>query len=415
MHVLILDDAEQTDLGFMKKAALELGFHVEATSDPDQFRRAAHENRPDFQVVDVKLPALRQRPGFSNGPELVAVTAAEGPHIPTVFLTNYKGDCDQFVAALDPRLIATTVEKPVSASPTDWQDRLRDGITTIKAKPGFDEPQRLDMPVAELLSNFFRLSPDELAELDEDQRDQLESQVSTELHAFLRSAWNACDADWLILQQIEEAVLITNRGGDSEFPNSNMIAELETKRESPVLIAGRPRVIEELAPVGPVECPPGRDGRDWRRYPFVRLIVGSGSRDFHLDTGSPDSYISREFLDSVVSFPSGRSKRTVVTDLGGREEVLSQLPVSVELHVSGPHGNTALSVLLQVVKNWTNTRILNPKCKGGLCPDSLDGQCGRRLGLIGRDLLYSADDVVWHFNPSNSQFYAVPPISEIDD
>lgn len=415
MHVLILDDAEQTDLSFMKKAAVDLGFEVDATSDPEEYRKAVQVRKPDIQVVDVKLPALRRRQEFSNGPELVAVAAAEGQHIPTVFLTNYKGDCDQFVAALDPRLIATTVEKPVSASPTDWQDRLREGISTVQAKPDFAEPQQLTMPAAELLSDFFSYLPEDLGRLGDEVRDQLERQVTVELGAFLRSAWNACDADWMILQQVEGCVLITNRGADREYPSATTIADLEARRHSPVLIVGRPRVVEELAPVEPMECTPARDGRDWRRYPFVRIIVGSGVRDFHLDTGSPDSYISREFLDSVVSLPSGKPKRTIVSDLGGREEVLAQLPVSLDMHVSGPHGNTALSVLLQVVNDWTRTRLFNPQCSGGRCPDSAEGQCGRRLGLIGRDLLYAADDVVWHFNPANSQFYAVPPIPDVDD
>jgi FixJ family two-component response regulator len=409
MNVLILDDAERTDLVFMEKAAAALGFDVQATSDPAVFRAAARDRKADIQIVDVKFPELKQRVGCSNGPELVALAAAENTHVPTVFLTNFKGDCDRLVSGLDPRLIATTIEKPASASPTDWRDRLDEAIATIKAKPDFDQPKQLGVQVSQLASSFFRLSPREAQALSEGELDELEIDTTKELHPHMKSAWEVCDADWMMLQRIDGSVLVTDRGHDKEIPSLKLIRHAETDRDSPALIIGRPRVIEEMNPTAPVDCTPSSNHRDWRRFPFVRLIVGSEAREFHLDTGSCDSYISREFLDSAMSIPSGPSKKTVVSDLDGKEEVLNQLPVYVELHVSGPQGNTALSVLLQAVKNWQRLMLLNPKCRSARCPGSAKGQCGRRMGLIGRDILYSVEGAVWHFDSRTGQLYAVPP------
>ncbi|MGH9640859.1 MAG: hypothetical protein ACRD3Q_00390, partial [Terriglobales bacterium] len=154
-------------------------------------------------------------------------------------------------------------------------------------------------------------------------------------------------------------------------------------------------------------CTPDLKSHDWRRYPFVRLVFPGGERDFHLDTGSSTSYISREFLAANTEMPRLRPKRHVVSDLSGRELTVSQLPVNLGLHVSGPDGNVELSVMVQAVKDWRRATLLNPPCEGQRCPGSLERQCGRRLGLIGRDMLYRHSQGGWQFDTESGQFYAL--------
>jgi hypothetical protein len=403
MQVLIFDDAEHTDLVAMAQAANALGYEVDCTADPGGFRDAARTRRHRLQIVDYAIPKAPDTIGLRDGPDLVALNAAEFINLPTVFLTNYPPDCEGRLAECDPRLVATVVEKPASTDPEAWCQTLDRAINVLSSCPEYDHTQLLGVPLAALESEFFKLSPAELQAFDEEARDELETQVSIELHNHLQSVWEACAEDWVMLQRVDESILVVDRGDDDKLPSIDAVRALEAERDSVALIMGRPTVLEE----GPalVHCTPPQ--KDWRRYPFVRLIVGNGQRDFHLDTGNPESYISHEFLKRFVTVPTLTHKRTIVTDLNGNQDAQAQIPVDVELHVSGSRGNVALSLRLQAVKNWRAARLLNPSCSGQRCPQSSEGQCGRRLGLMGRDMLYAFDHGVWQFDPRTGQFYAV--------
>jgi CheY-like chemotaxis protein len=398
MNVLVLDDAE-TDLDAMACAANALGHQVDSTTRPEEFRDMARDRSRDIQVVDCRLP------GWS-GPELVAITGAESRHVPTVFLTNYAPDCERDLADFDPRLISTTVAKPPGPSGEDWQELLGEAIDELASRPSFEDPEPIGVSTSELRSDFFSLPPGEVDSLSEDVRDELEGRVTADLHRPMLSAWDACADDWLMLQRVDDTVMITDRGGDDELPTIDAVHETELDRSSPALIMGRPAVLEETTG-GLVDCSPESKNHDWRGYPFVRLIFPDSECDFHLDTGNPISYISREFLAENAELPRVRPKSTIISNLFGREDTVSQLPVDLGLHVSGPDGNVELSVRLQAVKNWHRATMLNPGCSGQRCPGSLHGQCGRRFGLIGRDVLYRHSGGVWHFDPDKGQFYAL--------
>ncbi|MGP8240361.1 MAG: hypothetical protein ACLQQB_01140, partial [Solirubrobacteraceae bacterium] len=319
------------------------------------------------------------------------------------YLTNYAPDCVSRLGECDPRLVATVVEKPASTAPQAWCQTLDRAINVLSSHPDYDHAQLLGVPLVALQSEFFRLSRADLQALGEEARDELETQVSLELHSHLLPMWEACAEDWVMLQRVDESILVVDRGNDDALPSIDAVRSLEAERDSAALVMGRPTVLEE----GPalVHCTPPQ--KDWRRYPFVQLIVGTDKRDFHLDTGNPESFISHEFLKRCVAVPTLTPKRTIVTDLRGNQDAQAQIPVDVDLHVSGSRGNVALSLRLQAVKNWHGARLLNPSCSGQRCPQSSDGQCGRRLGLMGRDMLYAFDRGVWQFDPQTGQFYAV--------
>lgn len=400
MQVLILDDAD-TALRAAADATDSLGHDVEGTTDPAEFRDAARRHQPDIQIVDFSLPEMEEQLGLRDGPELVAVDAAEFGHVPTVFLTDFPPDCTERVAELDPRLLYTIVEKPMETSPEAWREPVRRAIAEIQAQPSFGSKSRLGVSTSALEASFYRLSPSDLHALTEDERDEIETDAVLELHEHLLPVWEACDEDWLMLQRLGETIIVTDRGVDDTLPTEDSVRNVEVMRGSGALVLGRPTVLEET---GVIDCTPRKHDKDWRRYPFVRLIVAEDERDFHIDTGNPESLISREYLSDNVALPPLRSKRRVVSTPDGVCDVQKQSPVDVDLHVSGPDGNVPVSMRLLAVKDWHQSN-LNAACEGQLCPRSADRQCGRRLGLMGRDLLYRFDSGIWQFDPRSGRFY----------
>jgi CheY-like chemotaxis protein len=388
----------------MNKAATELGYQVDCTDDPSRFLDISRSHPPDLQIVDHKLPGIEDKIGIRDGLELVAVSAAESKHVPTVFFTNWSGDCVKRLEEFDPRLVAAMVDKPMHHSQAKWRTKLAEAIDNLTAQPSFEQPEPLGIPTKCLESEFFAMSPAKLHALPEDSRDALEIKASDDLYEYLSSAWEVCDDDWLMVCRVDDVILIIDRGTDAELPTVEAVRDLEVERDSGVMTIGRPAFLEEVGTLPAVKCTP-KEPRNWTRYPHVRLIVGPNERDFHLDTGSAKSYISREFIAASLGAPTGNPKPSKIWNLGMSETRLQQ-PVEIELYVVGPRGNVRLSLAMQAIKNWKQFDMLNPPCLGQLCPESEGSQCGRRLGLIGRNLLYAVSKGTWQFEPASGQFYA---------
>lgn len=405
MRLLLLDDATKTDLVAMEQAATSLGHDVVCTHDLDAFLATARQQRNEIEgyVVDFSIPDSRDTPGLRDGPDVVSLDAAESYPIPTMFLTNYPPDCDRRLNECDPRLIATVVAKPTKSSVTAWAEAMQSGFSELNRAGSNDQPESLGIPLDSILSPFFGMSPQELLNVPDAERDRLEIAAAGEIHTALGPIWRACADDWLMLQAVDGVVLVAGRGSDDSLPTIDSVQDIEFDRAAPALVVGRPSIIEEL---GLIDCSPPRY-KNWRRYPFVRLIVGTDQREFHLDTGSPTSYISLEFVEAHIEMPRVKTKRSNLGNLGGQEETISEIPVDVPLHVAGPRGNVALDVRLSAVKDWHTASILNPRCDEQKCPRSSGGQCGRRLGLIGRDTLYTYLTGVWQLDPITGQFFAV--------
>ena len=402
--IYIVDDEEDTDLQLAEQAARELGYTVAACGDPGAFRRTRSADR-FIQIVDYALPQIDEPGGLRNGPELVAVMAAESGPTPTVYLTNFPPDCRKRVAELDPRLIHTVVAKPDNPQVADWVERLAPAIDEMRERAGDGPVDPLGVPVKALKARFFHLPARQLHELSEAAREELEAAANLELHDHVVDVWDATSADWIMFQRVGGTVLVMARGEDRNLPTVDELLDVEEDRGWGALVTGRPALVEEISTTELVTCTP-LGHKDWRRYPFVRLAIGSFQREFHLDTGSHFSFISRELLDDAgIEMPRRKAKSRVVGDLSGRRDALSQLPVEVSLHVDGPRGNVGISLQLQAVKGWQRAKVLNHPCTGQGCPGSSGAQCGRRLGLMGRDLLYELAEGSWRFNPATGQFY----------
>jgi CheY-like chemotaxis protein len=405
VNVLILDDKKDSDLALMRDAAIELGHQVTSTDDPAEFLSASETKHPDLLIVDHNLPGIEQQVGMRDGLELVALSAARSAHVPSVLFTNYTGDCSQRLSEFDPRLMATMVQKPLGHSKQDWLHKLGAAINSVTSDVAPKHPPRLGVPVAELNSSFFKLSPSELHTLSEQGREELEIEASDELHPLLTSAWEACEDDWLMVLRIGGTVMIVDRGLDATLPTIDSIRETELDRTSGILTIGRPMFLEETGVLTPTDCTPAPP-RNWARYPHVRLIVGPHERDFHLDTGSARSYISHDFVVDALQVPLRNPKPSKIWNLGSSVTRMQQ-PVDLDLHVVGPKGNVRLSLTMHAVRRWRSFKMINPPCIGQACPDSFKDQCGRRLGLLGRDLLYSVPEGDWAFDTESGQFYAL--------
>jgi CheY-like chemotaxis protein len=404
VEALILDN-KSANLRQMCSAAEELGHTVSATGDPREFLDLARRRQPDLQIVDFKLDGIEQQVGIRDGLELVAVSAAESVHVPTIFFTNFSADAEGRLGEFDPRLVATMIQKPVGDAQGDWREKLAKAIHHLAAAPSFNHPEPIGLSPPEMRSRFFFCPVSELHCLSEDARDELEIEVTEELLPYLESAWPACEDDWLMVSRVDDAILVVDRGADRDLPTVEEVRDMEAERDAGILTVGRPTFLEE-AGGGPVSCTP-KEPRNWRRYPYVSLILGGQTeREFHLDTGAPRSYISREFVleatDVILKNPSpGRISNF------GESVVRQKQSVKLPLHIAGPHGNFSLSLSMEAIKNWHEFEMLNPWCSGERCPRSNQGQCGRRLGLIGRDLLYELQSGVWQFDPATGQFFAL--------
>jgi len=404
VEALILDN-KSANLRQMCSAAKELGHTVCATGDPREFLDLARRCGHDLQIVDFKLEGIEEQVGIRDGLELVAVSAAESKHIPTVFFTNWSGDAEGRLREFDPRLVATMMQKPLGDAQGDWREKLARAIHNLATAPSFEHPEQIGLAASEMRSRFFSCPVSELHELGEAARDVIEIEATEELLPYLESAWPACEDDWLMVSRVDDAILVVDRGPDRDLPTVDEVRDMEAEREAGILTVGRPSFLEE-AGGAPIACTPG-EPRNWRRYPFVSLILGGRTeREFHLDTGAPRSYISREFVlettDVVLKNPSPGQISNF-----GESVVRQKQSVELPLHIAGPHGNFSLSLTMEAVKNWHEFEMLNPWCSGARCPQSDRGQCGRRLGLIGRDLLYGLESGVWQFDPATGQFFAL--------
>lgn len=406
MQVLILDD-KKVDLETMVDAAEALGLDVRSTQDPGTFREAAGAGEHDLQIVDHKLDLPVDVPGAGDGPGIVALSAAMASNVPTVMLTNFTPDCEAHLAKYDPRLITTVVPKPALRTVAEWRAQLEPAIEEVTSRPAPDRGELLGVSLAENPTPFFDLQPNALKALDEDSRDDLESAAGLGLHSAMQPIWAACDDDWLLLQRSEDTVLVVDRGHDNRLVSDEAMAASEADRGSVALLIGRPTMLEETASL--IDCAPGMHN-DWRRYPYVRLIVGSDEREFHLDTGSNTSFMSLDYLKARLGLRPRRTKVSIVEVPDGRAASQFEIPVDVDMHVSGASGgNIQVSLQVRAVRKWSRGSMLNPPCAGQLCPDSEHGQCGRRLGLMGRDLLYAFEHGLWQFDPSTGRFHAESP------
>ena len=406
LRIVILDDDRDAALKLAQRATVDLGHIVDVTADPAEFRELVLSERYDLQIVDHRLPNAEASVGLRDGPSIVAVTAAQGAHVPTVFLTQWATDCADRVNEFDPRLVCIVIEKPTVTDIDTWTAQIHLAIDRVGAHVPDHLPETLGVPLSDTDSDFFKLSVRCLHALDEEDRDDLEAEVSQELYDRLDPVWSACDADWLKLQRFGDAIMVIDRGSDSELPTEEEVLEGEEDYGSGSLIVGRPMVVEEVGSI----CTPAASGKDWRRYPFVEVTINKRAQQFHVDTGSFYSFIGRDFLrDSGVPEPRTRWMARSVRDSSGRGDTQFHKPVTIPMLVDGPVGHVELAVHIYIVKHWRSMgNVLNHPCVHQRCPGSVDGQCGRRLGLMGRGLLYHLEHGVWHFKPDSGEFVPVP-------
>jgi hypothetical protein len=124
--------------------------------------------------------------------------------------------------------------------------------------------------------------------------------------------------------------------------------------------------------------------------------MNGSERDFHLDTGSPRSYISKEYLDSCnVQLPDRAPMNATIRNLSGRRRTQQMVPLTIAVTVRGNFYSAPIQLDAHAVSAWGTNEMLNPPCEDGRCPDSSGTQCGRRLGLVGRNALYALNDGQW--------------------
>ena len=118
-RLLIIDDL-QTVLTTVKKVAEEIGYRVEATRDPEHFKKSVRDFAPDLILMDVIMPE-------EDGLELLRYLAAQKVSTPILVISDYGPQLLNTVAkmgtALD--LNVRSVQKPLG--PSGWRELLACG------------------------------------------------------------------------------------------------------------------------------------------------------------------------------------------------------------------------------------------------------------------------------------------------
>jgi len=114
--LLAIDDL-QTVLTALKKVAEEIGYQVEATQNPEQFKNLVRSFAPDLILLDVIMPG-------EDGLELLRYIAQNKVMAPVILIRDYGPELLNTVTKMGSALglNVRAVQKPLG--PSSWRDLL---------------------------------------------------------------------------------------------------------------------------------------------------------------------------------------------------------------------------------------------------------------------------------------------------
>jgi CheY-like chemotaxis protein len=115
--LLVIDD-QQTILTLVRKLAEEVGYRVETTRDPTDFKKLVRSFAPDLILMDVIMPE-------EDGLELVRFLAAERVHTSVILMSGFDPGLLTVVERMGLALgvkIIRAVQKPLETK--GWRDLL---------------------------------------------------------------------------------------------------------------------------------------------------------------------------------------------------------------------------------------------------------------------------------------------------
>jgi len=114
--LLAIDDL-QIVLTALKKVAEEIGYQVEATQNPEQFKNLIRSFAPDLILLDLIMPG-------EDGLELLQYVAEKKVTAPVILISDYGAELLKTVTKMGSALglDVRAVQKPLG--PSSWRDLL---------------------------------------------------------------------------------------------------------------------------------------------------------------------------------------------------------------------------------------------------------------------------------------------------
>jgi len=411
--LLLLDDELESDWARVTVRALENAtYRVHSEPDGEGFIEAAKRHLPDVVVVDWELRGAGGEHSNGdlgtpdNGVAVASRLVTDYGNVPIVFCTKFKDI--RTADRLDPRVVFSVVEKPVSAKAKNIESWVKTdlipAIEGVRSRSGAGLPNALGIAVpGEASREFFHSLPSEFAKREVDDRRNLRLRVHAELRPYLDGLFSLVPGRWVVIGKsgANLGVVLTADKPDEEPPSLDEIRRLERELGSPVIVVSPPPRVEMVQVASDkddesssswVEC--NFNGVPGDVFPSVRLERNGRQFDLHFDTGSSHSFLS---FTAAKAFgfvnPDYDQHSWTVSDMSARGSSREYEWIDFRAEFDSPSGNdsTPVASVFQVVYDWDNAPI-SLRCPDGRCPNSVpEGSrtiCGRRrLGLLGRDLI----------------------------
>ncbi len=295
---------------------------------------------------------------------------------------------------LDPRVPVAVLDKPTrSKGVGPWVTKnLMPTILELTRNGVEIGSVGLTLPVKGDGLKLFELSTDEALRASDTQIRSLRRDAYLAVEPWVNGIFEASSAQWIAIACSEHTLLVARWGDEMSTLSQAEVHQLELGSGHPVMVVGRPPQMEEISTGHWNECQFGDLTNDL--YPSISIEINGVERGFHFDTGSSQSFVAFDLVEGDQSVGSYRSLPWEYSRMNARGRSApfeyARSPLTM-FRVPQGDGSVELIIPFHLVLDWRETPI-SLECEKGECVGSIPlvggaFVCGKRSGLIGRDIL----------------------------
>jgi FixJ family two-component response regulator len=373
------------------------GIELRKVDTIEAFEKSVSEDSPSVALVDFRLV------GGASGVDVVRRVAPR-LRCPVIFLTGWAGDDPAAEKHVDPSLAVQTIDKPhvntEHALLEDWlHETLKPAWATAEGELSRTEHRLtpdISLPALEIL----RTPASEIAGKPLNVQLSLAKSAVEGLRGYLQPLFSD-GVDWVVIAGEECNILQWGTAHDPP-PPAHELEKIEGEVDRVPLVVHRPIEVNliNLGDDSPgwASCrgPLATEASVDDRFPSFEIELDGRLFSLDFDTGSEATFFSYEDFAGETKVPRSQSRhdwnyRDVRIGLSNAT-AMSFMDFQSSVLCPGVEGSISLQLKALVIHDWRSTRLAL-KCAGGGCPlskpDEVSGGfwCGRRVGLIGRDLV----------------------------
>lgn len=358
---------------------------------------------PDVIIADWELHSDEDSThvGLNSALDVARDALREFGIVPIVVVTRFRGRV-RLHGNLDPRCPTALLDKPASTSAVQrWvEGSLASELHRLVGQPSELHHQQASISALDPDLDFFDADPAALSSSGEEASTRsLRKRAFLATEQWTTQIFEGTRARWLAIARSEDDLVIARWGLD-EDPTMTLgeVRRLESLTEHPVLVVSRPPRLEEIDTESWVECSYGEVSNDL--YPSIGIELDDGDHGFHFDTGAVRSFIDYELLRGRRGVGGYSDLVWTVSRMSirGRSQAYEYADCPTpEFTCPNGDGGENIVIPFQMVTDWSDAPV-SLVCRQGACERSVqvgDAQflCGRRRGLIGRDILRSNPEI----------------------